>query len=276
MKLSSHVLVCALAATTAVAVPAHHELRNLANVGDLKGTFGDMNHLVTNKEDVSDLKSKGEQAISALLAGNIDNYYSYVGDAASILDKYMSDPQVASFASQIMPLFKTPMYNAEMDKANQSYLSRLQDPAVQQNFASVMQVVNEAASRQAEYMKSEYGVDIYSMIVARLPTDKLNLGDNELVPPTPTGKSSTTSKPTSTTGVSSSSDSSSKLDTASKSSTSSGSDSESDSDSLSGSDSESSSDSGSDTKSNGAGSKVMAPMSMLSLGAVFGALVAFF
>ncbi|KAJ2885429.1 hypothetical protein H4R27_001398 [Coemansia aciculifera] len=201
MQLSSHILVCALAATTAVAAPVSAQksygLEYLINPAGTSGVaLGRMSLTVTNMDDVIGLKSNGEQALSALIAGKLDNYYSYVGNAASILNKYMADSEVASFASEIIPLLKVPSQDPELNKVNESLLARLEDPAVQHNFASVMQVVNDYASYYADYAKSEFGIDVFSAMVAKLPLDALKHDDDD-APHTPTATSGTTPKPSS-------------------------------------------------------------------------------
>ncbi|KAJ2064910.1 hypothetical protein GGI17_000717 [Coemansia sp. S146] len=201
MKLSTHILVCALAATTAVAAPASapksRGLEYLINPAGTNGVALDrMSIIVTNMDDAIGLKSNGEQAFSALIAGKLDNYYSYVGNAASIIDKYLADSEVASFASEIIPLLKVPSKDPELNKVNESLLARLEDPAVQQNFASVMKVVNDYASYYADYAKSEFGIDMFSAMVAKLPSDALKHDDND-APHTPTATSGTTPKPSS-------------------------------------------------------------------------------
>ncbi|KAJ2039025.1 hypothetical protein GGI01_003327 [Coemansia sp. RSA 376] len=275
MKLSSHVLVCALAATTAVAAPAfapgHRAFGNLLNPGGNNGgNIVGVSLTVTNRDDANGIKSNGEQALSALIAGKIDNYYSYVGNAASIMDKYMADSEVASFASEIIPLLKFPSPDPELQKVNESILARLEDPAVQKNFASVMEALGDYADYYANYVKSEIGVDIYSAMVANFPSEIIKFGDDD-APQTPTASSSTTSKPSSTPAAPSSSVSTrpSSIPAASSSS-----DDSSPSDSSS--PSSPSSSPSSDSKTNSAGSIGVASLSKIALGVAVGALVALF
>ncbi|KAJ2837933.1 hypothetical protein FBU31_001040 [Coemansia sp. 'formosensis'] len=262
MKLSSHVLVCALAATTAVAAPGFEAERrgldDLLNAGNFNaGALGDITLLATNRDDVDKYKSASEREISALLAGKIDEFYSYAGDAALIVDKYMPESDVASIVSQILPMLKVPSNDPEFNKINASFVSRLSDPAVQHHFASAMKVVNDIASYYAEYANSKYGIDIYSIMAANIRADEHQPDEDAHVPPTPTGTLSTTPKPS---PASSSSDTS-KPSPASSSSESS---------------SSTSSSHSSDSKTNGAGSNAVKSLGMFPLGIAISALVAFF
>ncbi|KAJ2460253.1 hypothetical protein GGF42_000959 [Coemansia sp. RSA 2424] len=259
-KISNVALVCALAAIAAVAAPGFApERRGIDSLLPIAAANGNIPGVtmtvIPSREDLEKLKIINEQVVSALLAGKMDAYYSYAGDAALIVDKYMDDSQVATLASQIIHLLKFPTFNPELDRVNESYLARLENPAVQQNYASVMQIVNELASYQADYAKSAYGIDINSMLAqaVSLAYDANKHGDGEDV--------QAPASPTSTVKTASSSVSTSKSSSTSATPNSSNA---------------SSSSTSSDTKSNDAGSSGVASLGMLPLGVAISALVAFF
>ncbi|KAJ1650819.1 hypothetical protein GGF38_005735 [Coemansia sp. RSA 25] len=185
----------------------------------------------------------------------MDAYYSYAGDAALIVDKYMADSQVASLASQIIHLLKFPTFNPELARVNESYLARLENPVVQQNYASVMQIVNELASYQADYAKSAYGIDINSMLAQAVSlahdANKHGVGEDVQAPASPTSTLKTASSSVSTSKSSSTSATPNSSNLSSSSTLS-------------------------DTKSNDAGSSGVASLGMLPLGVAISALVAFF
>ncbi|KAJ2740414.1 hypothetical protein GGI20_005821 [Coemansia sp. BCRC 34301] len=277
-RLSTLVLACTLAATTAVAAPGaspqHRGIESILQAAGPNGfPLGDMATMIPNREDQEKYKSASEQAVSALLAGKMDAYYSYMGDAALIADKYMADSQVASMVSMMVPFLKMPLYVPELDKARESYLARLENPIVQQNFASVMQVVNEMASYQAGYIKSAYSIDVNSFLaqVVSLAQDanRHATGEDVLAPSSPTSAlTDLSSLASTTTSESSSTPDSPDFSDSSDSSDLPGSSDSSDSSELSDS-------SSSDTKPNDAGSNA-ASYGMLPLGVAVSALAALF
>ncbi|KAJ2890443.1 hypothetical protein IWW38_004127, partial [Coemansia aciculifera] len=168
-KLSASALICTLVAANAVlAAPGFAAERRgieslLVSIAN-KNPIDKYSVTMTNRSDIENYFSIGDQALSALYAGKLDAYYSYVDAAAVIADKYMDEAQVASYVSQIIPALKLPSGNSEFDSVRNSYLSRLEDSNVQHHIASVVKVVNELAAYQASYVKSAYGIDINSIM----------------------------------------------------------------------------------------------------------------
>ncbi|KAJ2740413.1 hypothetical protein GGI20_005820 [Coemansia sp. BCRC 34301] len=248
-------IFCALAAAAAPGFTLERrDLETPAHVVRAhKDIIGNVASMISNRDDLHKYHVVGERIVSAFVHGKINEYYDYVGDAATIANEYIASSQVASLASALQNLLSFPTGgHSGLKSAYLSHLEKYKSAAANQDFDGMMQVVDALASYKANYAVSANGVNYYSAMgaLAGLRYDSVLLDAEDVQAP---------SSPTSTATTASSS----KI--VSTSATSGSSASSSDSSLLS-----------SDSESSSAGSAVVASHGMLSLGVAIGALVAFF
>ncbi|KAJ2635708.1 hypothetical protein GGF44_003279, partial [Coemansia sp. RSA 1694] len=156
-KLSTFILACAFAVTATVAspgfAPERRDLDGSLNAARAnRNILGDLSPMVSNREDLDKYHVAGDQAISAFLEGRINNYYSYVGDAAGIVDKYIASWQVPGFVEVLKPALAFPAeVHSGLRSVYSSYLPRLKNAADKQDFGSAIQVVSDLALFKANY-----------------------------------------------------------------------------------------------------------------------------
>ncbi|KAJ2344879.1 hypothetical protein GGH91_002717 [Coemansia sp. RSA 2671] len=153
---------------------ATQRLRGISDLlnpgGNNAGVLGDIDRLLTTRENGPKFIEQGNQWLCALLGLQLQDPYACARNAAAIVNEQMADARVVDFAKQVLPQLMATKIDKVLYWESSLILAKLDDPD-NHSFERVMEVANEYLTHQAAFLKSKLGMDVYDHQLALMESD---------------------------------------------------------------------------------------------------------